>query len=102
MANAVVIFHRLAGRDYRLALRRYAGYSPQTAIRFRTAVDQALQRIARSPQHGVVYHGRFRWVRTRRYPYVLYYEEIDPTLVRILAVAHGSRRPGYWMRRAGP
>jgi hypothetical protein len=102
MANAVVIFHRLAARDYRLALRRYAGYSSQTANRFRAAVDQALQRIARSPLQGVAYHGRFRWVRTKRYPYVLYYEEIDPTLVRLLAVAHGNRRPGYWMRRAKP
>jgi len=33
---------------------------------------------------------------------VLYYEVLDPTQVLIYAVAHTSRRPGYWLRRTGP
>jgi hypothetical protein len=41
-------------------------------------------------------------MRTRRYPYVIYYEVIDPALVTILAVAHGRHRPGYWLWRTRP
>jgi len=41
-------------------------------------------------------------MRVRRFSYVLYYEVLDPTQVLIYAVAHTSRRPGYWLRRTGP
>jgi plasmid stabilization system protein ParE len=33
-----------------------------------------------------------------RYPYVIFYED-EPERVHILAVAHTSRRPGYWKTR---
>ncbi len=29
-------------------------------------------------------------------------EVVDPSLIRIYAVAHGRRRLGYWMRRKFP
>ncbi|HKI37123.1 MAG TPA: hypothetical protein VKA46_35040 [Gemmataceae bacterium] len=38
-------------------------------------------------------------MRVRRFQYVLYYEIIDPSRVRVFAVAHTRRRPGYWLRR---
>jgi plasmid stabilization system protein ParE len=102
MANASVVFHRLAARDYRGALRWYARRSSGAAQRFRTAIDAAVQCIANAPQQGSTYHGRFRWTRVGRYPFGLYCEVNDPALVRILAVAHGRRHPGYWLRRARP
>jgi hypothetical protein len=34
-----------------------------------------------------------------RHRYVIYFEEVDD-LIRILAFAHGHRRPGYWLSRA--
>ena len=33
-----------------------------------------------------------------KFPYNIYYS-VEPGLVRIRAVAHQSRRPGYWMNR---
>jgi hypothetical protein len=47
-----------------------------------------------------MYRERFRWMRLRKFPFVIYYELRDPALVRIVAVAHAKRRPGYWLRRA--
>jgi hypothetical protein len=41
-------------------------------------------------------------MRLRRYPYLLYYARTDPAQVTVFAVAHASRRPGYWLRRARP
>jgi plasmid stabilization system protein ParE len=35
---------------------------------------------------------------TRRFPYSIVYQ-IKPDLLRIVAVAHQSRRPHYWTRR---
>jgi hypothetical protein len=47
-----------------------------------------------------VYHRHYRWVRTRRFPYILYYRLVDADEVLIVAVAHARRRPGYWLRRS--
>jgi hypothetical protein len=35
---------------------------------------------------------------TSSFPFAIVYIELE-TEIRILAVAHGSREPGYWRRR---
>jgi plasmid stabilization system protein ParE len=35
---------------------------------------------------------------TERFPYVIFYR-VTETEVRVLAVAHAKRKPGYWTRR---
>lgn len=39
-----------------------------------------------------------RRIHLRRFPYSLVYIEL-PTRLRVLAVAHARRRPGYWRTR---
>ncbi len=97
-----VHFHRLASQEYLQALRWYASRSPRAAQHFRDAINQALQRIAAAPQSGPVYRGPYRWMGTRRFPYIIYYRIVSSTEVLIIAVAHRRRRPGYWMRRSPP
>ena len=41
---------------------------------------------------------RVRGKLLRRFPYIIIYA-IEPNQVRILAVAHQSRRPSYWVDR---
>lgn len=102
MADATVLFHRLAAKEYRAALRWYARRSATLAQRFRAAVDLVVQRIASNPQQGTVFQGPYRWLPTRRFRYLLYYEIVDPTQVRVMAFAHAGRRLGYWLRRTRP
>jgi toxin ParE1/3/4 len=94
-----VTLHDEAGHDYDAAFEWYLERSPQAAVRFDGAVESALAEIARAPH---------RWVRgshgTRRYllrgfPYLLIYREVSAEVIQILAVAHTSRRPGYWKER---
>ena len=99
MAPHTVIFHRLAAEEARTAARWYARRNPAAAARFQLAVDEVVQRIAAAPDQGAPFRGPYRWMRVRRFSYVLYYAIIDPSLVRVYAVAHTSRRPGYWLRR---
>jgi len=94
-----VLFHRLAMREFVSGRRRYAQYSPVTEARFVAAVRTAVERIDANPQLGNPYLGPYRWVRIRRYPYLLYYEVVASDLVRVYAVAHARRRLGYWLRR---
>lgn len=99
MPGKTLVFHRLAAREYRAARRWYADRSPEAAASFQIAVDQALGRIPSQgdllPRLGRVY----RWVRVRRFPYVLVFREQSPDCIMVMAVAHTSRRPGYWRSR---
>jgi plasmid stabilization system protein ParE len=95
-----VTFHRLAAAEYRQALNWYARRNVTTAQRFRDAVDATVARIAAAPQLGAPIQVWYRWARVRRFPYLLYYEQITPTEVMVLAVAHQRRRAGYWRRRS--
>src|SRR5262249_31796209 len=101
MPASTVIFHRFAAREYDLAYKWYAARSDRAAASFERAVEQAVQRIADAPDRWPSYSEHYRWVRVRRFPYVLYYRMLGSTRVLIVAVSHGRRRLGYWSRRSG-
>jgi toxin ParE1/3/4 len=62
-------------------------------------VQAALSRIDRDPKIGMRYFNTpYRFHRTRTFPYVIYYMELEDH-VRVMAIAHEKRWPGYWMRR---
>jgi plasmid stabilization system protein ParE len=88
-----VTFHRLA------ALEFVAARSPTVEARFVAAITAAVQRIDTNPASGSQWIAPIRWVRVRRYPYAIFYEEIAPSILLVYAVAHTRRRPGYWVRR---
>ena len=99
MSTPKVLFHRLAQREFDKAYDWYARRSIDAARRFQVEVELAHQRIAADPERWPIYCGPYRWIRTRRYPYVLYFRRVDAERVLVMAVAHGRRRPGYWLRR---
>jgi hypothetical protein len=94
-----VRFHRLAIREYEETRAWYERRREGLGDSFRDEVDRAVARIAKSPTQWPVAFDRFRRVRLRRFPYLLYYYVVDASLALVLAVAHGRRRPGYWRRR---
>jgi plasmid stabilization system protein ParE len=92
----------LAFRENETARERYEKQNPQVAARFTEAVDRAVQQIADDPNRWPEYRPHYRWVPTRRFPYLLNYRMRNPDHAVIVAVAHGRRRPGYWLRRTLP
>lgn len=99
MPHADVFLQRGAMSDYRRACRYYSKIDQQLTKRFRLAVNEAIEKIAEDPRQWPKYDERTRWVKVRKFRYVLYFQEIDPERMLVVAVAHGSRRPGYWKRR---
>ncbi|MCL4678152.1 MAG: type II toxin-antitoxin system RelE/ParE family toxin [Alphaproteobacteria bacterium] len=97
--SAIVVFHRLAAREYRESREWYAARSPSVAERFRISVDGAVARVAEEGERLPVLSGPYRWVRVRRFPYLLVFRRRTSNQIMIVAVAHTSRRPGYWRRR---
>jgi hypothetical protein len=73
--------------------------SSRVAGDFREAIDQALATIAANPQVAAqVARSEARQYILTRFPYsIVYVEETD--LIRVLALAHHRRKPGYWKSR---
>jgi plasmid stabilization system protein ParE len=93
-----VEFHRLAIADARQARRWYARRSATLANLFLARLGDAVAQIAAAPQQWPAYLHGTRVFRLRRFPYLVIYQE-QPSAVRVIAVAHGGRKPGYWRRR---
>lgn len=77
----------------------YIRHSEALGRRFQRAVSEAIDRIAGGPERYPVFERGIRWMRLKRFPYVVYFEQLAPDRVEILAIAHGSRRPEYWRSR---
>ena len=99
MPVRAVDIHPLAAQEARTASRRYARHRPAKAGRFQAAVYAVLQRVAVAAEQGSPFGQHFRWMRVRKFPYLVYYEIRDPQPVLLYAVVHSSCRPGYWLRR---
>ncbi len=99
MLKAVVHFHPMAAAEYRAALSWYRSRSSLAAQGFRKEIGRVIRNIAADPDQGIIFRGPYRWVRLRRFPYLIYYKSLSASAVRIQAVAHGRRRLGYWLRR---
>ena len=81
------------------AVAWYESREPHLGMDFVDAFDDALLRIAEQPEgYQPLGDSAFRQVVLRRFPFVVVYE-LRPREVRVLALAHGSRRPGYWLGR---
>ena len=81
------------------AVRWYVDVAgPTIADAFERELDAAVQLLLRFPRLGTPGERGSRKLRLDGFPYTLHYR-LDGELIRILAVANQSRRPGYWQRR---
>jgi len=98
MANKEVEFHEAASEEFEAAFDWYWERSASAAARFAGEVSRAVASIAEAPQRwpaGI--HGTRKFL-LGRFPFALIYREL-PSIIQVLAVAHGHRRPGYWKGR---
>jgi hypothetical protein len=88
---------REAAREFRY-YERAAGLG----FAFLEALDAALTRACEAPNArravGVLHDESVRSSRLHRFPLRLLFVD-RPDEIRVIAVAHISRRPGYWKRR---
>ena len=99
MAMESVRFHRLAAEEYRSARDWYRQRDISVAGRFCAAVDSAVVRIIEDADSHPVLIDEIRWVRVRKFPYILVFVSDRSDSLLIIALAHAKRRPGYWKRR---
>jgi toxin ParE1/3/4 len=93
-----VVFHPAAQVEVKDAAAHYEAQRQGLGQDFRIEVEAALGRITQSPQIYGVELGEFRACPLRRFPYTLFYIDLEDR-IWLGAVAHQSRRPGYWAPR---
>jgi plasmid stabilization system protein ParE len=75
----------------------YLARSPEASVGFLTDVDDAFVSIRQAPQRWPKYlYGTRRFV-LQRFPFSIIYLD-DSGGVKIVAVAHSKRKPGYWKK----
>ncbi|MBX9630498.1 MAG: type II toxin-antitoxin system RelE/ParE family toxin [Burkholderiales bacterium] len=79
-------------RDYYTAVNQGLGHD------FLIALDRAINRIIAQPSTWPSYTRRTRRYLMDRFPYAVIYMVREDT-IRVLAIAHQHRRPGYWTER---
>jgi plasmid stabilization system protein ParE len=98
MASKKVEFHEEASLEYEAAFEWYFERSTSVASRFAAELDRAIGMIAESPQRWPASTHGTRKFLLQRFPFAVVYREL-PSIVQVLAIAHGHRRPGYWKER---
>jgi plasmid stabilization system protein ParE len=101
-----VRYHPVARAELREAVRFGEMDRPGRGAALEAAVRKVVWLIHRLPESSPAWRGlppalEIRRARVRRYPYLVIYEVWAEQVV-IVAVAHTSLRPGYWLDRILP
>ena len=65
---------------------------------FVSEAELVIHKIQQRPESGKPGKHGTRSYKVRRFPFRFFYQT-QPDRFWIIAVAHSSRRPGYWVRR---
>ena len=98
MANLKVEFLEEAIAEARAAREWYEARSRAAGGAFMAELDQTLEQIAEFPEAGTPYFNSTRRRLLRRFPFSVVYRK-ERRKLEVVAVAHSSRRPGYWQER---
>jgi plasmid stabilization system protein ParE len=78
----------------------YENEVPGLGVRFRQAVDAAIERMSANPRLFPSIYRNVRRALLRRFPYALLFVIEPDGTVTVIACFHGSRDPAHWEKRA--
>lgn len=94
----VARIHPAALAEMAEAARFYEDRAPGLGREFFAEVVVVIRSAVENPDAGMTQEPPYRRMLCRRFPFAVVYRQVDDEL-RILAVAHQRRRPGYWKER---
>ncbi len=93
-------FHPDAEQELTESTLRYESEISGLGLRFAREVERVVELILEDPALGVRVQGEIRRFVLRRFPFSVVYA-VASGILYVLAIAHDSRRPGYWRTRSG-
>jgi toxin ParE1/3/4 len=91
-------FHSAAAGELRRIAERYDAEVPSLGREILQELDRVMGQCRENPELGARLTPIHRRVVLDRFPYSVIYR-VDEDVIRIIAVAHYARKPGYWKRR---
>ncbi len=88
-----------AFKEYKSALIWYTTIRPELGIQFDTAFQLGIEKISMQSEIFYPIGKRHRFYKLEKFPYLLIFRIIQPNEISVVAVAHTSRKPGYWKNR---
>lgn len=94
-----IVIHADAQKEIDESFAYYEGKRDGLGYDFVAEVEDTTEQIHRWPKLGSTFGDtEYRRRLVKRFPYLVFYRETDED-IRIIAVAHAKRKPGYWMDR---
>lgn len=93
-----IVFDPDARSEFLIAVQYYEECQKGLGRRFRLGVESALDQIAKAPFRYRTIRAPFKRYLMHKFPYAVIYS-IEPDHIRIIAVAHTKRKPGFWQNR---
>ncbi len=93
-----VKYHPKALAEAFRSAHHYDRQKPGLGGEFFDELDRTVTELQAHPERRPADKDGVRSWRLHRFPFRAYYA-LDPSRIRILAVAHLKRRPGYWRHR---
>lgn len=93
-----VVISSAAEAELADALFWYAQRSLCAANELDLAISRAIDEIAAVPDRYLAFDDRHRFYLLRSYPFIVIFRT-DPNSIVVVAIAHTSRKPGYWQTR---
>ena len=91
-------FHPAARTELNQAVDYYEECEPGLGYEFLEEIYATIARILQYPNAWSQLSRRTRRCRAKRFPYGVIYQ-VKAGHIRIVAIAHSHRRPGYWFHR---
>ena len=91
-------FHPEARQEFRESAAFYESRRENLGVAFTNEIESVLRQIVKAPVSWPFIEDDIRRCLAHRFPYGVLYT-IENDYILILAVMHGSRKPGYWHDR---
>lgn len=91
-------FHPHAEKELEEIENHYDGIRDILGDRFREDIEMTISRILKFPNGWQPISSSIRRCRLSSFPYGIVYR-VTPREIRLLAVMHNHREPGYWTYR---
>lgn len=91
-------FHPEAEQEMYEAASRYESEVSELGFRFADEIERVIRLLLERPELGSRLDDELRHFVLRRFPFSVVYAVVSDVLY-VVAIAHGSREPGYWRSR---
>jgi toxin ParE1/3/4 len=102
MSDHVVVLSDRAKADLIGIVDWLEGQAEGLATRFREDLDYCCEKIRQNPNSYGHITKLTRIATLRNFPHCVYFRVFSNTIIRVIAIIHGSRHPDTWRRRSKP